>query len=61
MCAGLTLASGSFFLGQQKFLPASLHNSPLLFLPVLAPLAVMAFWLIRVRLTNRFRREPAAA
>jgi uncharacterized membrane protein len=61
MCAGLTLASGSFFLGQQKFLPASLHNSPLLFLPVLAPLAVMAFWLIRVRLTNWFRSEPAAA
>ena len=61
MCVGLTVASGSFFLGQQKFLPAGLRGSPLLFLPVFAPLVLMAFWLIRVRLTNWFKSEPVAA
>ena len=61
MCVALTTASGSFFLGQQKFLPAALHGSPLLLVPVLAPLVLMVFWLIRVRLTNWFTREPAAA
>jgi hypothetical protein len=53
MCTALTVATGSFFLGQQKFLPAALHGSPLLFVPVVLPLAVMAFWLVRVRLPKR--------
>jgi len=61
MCVALTIAAGSFFLGQQKFLPAALQGSPLLFLPVFAPLALMFFWLIRVRLTKWFKSEPAAA
>jgi hypothetical protein len=61
MCLALTTASGSFFLGQQKFLPAALHGSSLLLVPVLAPLVLMAFWLIRVRLTNWFTSEPVAA
>ncbi len=47
--------------GQQKFLPALLHGSPILFAPVLALLVLMAFWLIRARLTNWFRSEPAVA
>ena len=61
MCVALTTASGSFFLGQQKFLPPALHGSPLLFIPVLTPLVLMAFWLIRVRLTKWFTNEPVAA
>ena len=60
MCAALTIASGSFFLGQQKFLPVALHGSPLLFVPVFAPLLLMFFWLLRVRLTNWFKRPSAA-
>jgi uncharacterized membrane protein len=61
MCLALTSASVSFFLGQQKFFPAALHGSPLLFVPVLAPLVLMVFWLIRVRLTNWFKNGPVAA
>ena len=61
MCAGLTIASGSFFGGQQKFLPVALHGSPLLLVPILAPLMLMAYWLIRVRLTNWLKSEPIAA
>jgi len=60
MCTALFIATGSFFLGQPKFLPAFLQGSPLVFLPVLAPLLLMGFWLIRVRLTNWFWREAVA-
>lgn len=52
MCVGLIVASGSFFLGQQQVMPLFMRGSPWLFLPVFAPLALMVFWLIRVRLTN---------
>jgi hypothetical protein len=61
MCAGLTIASGSFFLGQQKFLPPAWHGSPLLFVPVFAPLVLMVFWLIRVRFGDRFNTTDQVA
>lgn len=50
MCVALFFAAGSFFLGQQQLLPAFARGSPLLFLPALAPLALMVFWLVRVRM-----------
>jgi uncharacterized membrane protein len=53
MCFALFFAAGSFFLGQQKVMPAWMHGSPLLFIPALAPLALMIFWLIRVRMKRR--------
>ncbi|MBI1213078.1 MAG: hypothetical protein GC190_16565 [Alphaproteobacteria bacterium] len=55
MCFSLFIATGSFFLGQQQVLPKEWHGSPLLFLPVLAPLALMVFWLARTYLTAAFR------
>ena len=55
MSAALTIASGSFFLGQQKIMPALMRGSPWLFVPVIAPLLLMVFWLIRVRLTPGFK------
>ena len=61
MCFALFFAAGSFFLGQQKVMPVWMHGSPLLFIPALAPLALMIFWLIRIRIGNRFRQQPAAA
>jgi len=50
MCVALFFAAGSFFLGQQQLLPEFARGSPLLFLPALAPLALMVLWLIRLRL-----------
>lgn len=50
MCFALFFAAGSFFLGQQKVMPVWMHGSPLLFIPALAPLGFLIFWLIRVRL-----------
>jgi hypothetical protein len=56
MSAALTIASGSFFLGQQRIMPAYMQGSPWLFVPVIAPLLLMVFWLIRVRLIPWFKR-----
>ena len=61
MCVAFFIATGSFFLGQQDVLPAAWHRSPLLLLPAFAPFAVMAFWLVRVRVGNRFRSLPPSA
>jgi hypothetical protein len=55
MCFAFFIATGSFFLGQQDVLPAAVRGSPFLFVLALAPFAVMAFWLIRVRLGKRLR------
>lgn len=55
MCVALFIAAGSFFLGQQKLLPALLRGSPLMFIPTFLPLAIMMFWLVRIRLAKLYR------
>jgi len=67
MCAALFIASGSFFLGQQDEFPSAVQGSPVLLALALAPLALMVFWLIRVRFSKASgyyaprRAAPAAA
>ena len=60
MCFALFFACANFFLGQQKVMPAFMHGSPFLFVPEIAVLALMIFWLIRVRFANRFSSEATA-
>lgn len=60
MCAALTIACGSFFLGQQKVMPAFMRGSPWLFVPVLVPLLLMFFWLVRIRVADWYRKRVAA-
>jgi uncharacterized membrane protein len=55
MCTGMFIATGSFFLGQAQIFPRAIRSSGLLALPVLAILAVMIFWLVRVRVSPRYR------
>ena len=50
MCFGLFIASGSFFLGQMKFLPEPLRILPLLGALGVSPLIVLLYWMWRVRL-----------
>jgi hypothetical protein len=57
MCFAFFIATGSFFLGQQDVLPRAVQGSPALFVLAFAPFAVMAFWLVRVRIGTRFRPE----
>lgn len=49
MCAAMFIGTGSLFLGQPKIFPEGLRGSPILWILAFAPLAAMAFWLIRIR------------
>jgi hypothetical protein len=60
MCAALTIAAFSFFLGQQDEFPTALqgpHNA----IPPLAVLSAMVFWLVRLRRPGRRRVAARAA
>lgn len=59
MCAALFIATGSFFLGQMDEIPVALRG-PHLWVLALAPLALLAFWMIRVRLGRPRKAVPAA-
>ena len=56
MCFGWFMATGSFFLGQQQVFPARLRGSPALLVPALLPVALLIFWLIRVRFTKAYQK-----
>jgi uncharacterized membrane protein len=51
MCLALFIAWGSFA-GQPRAQPGALRGSPYLFLPALAVLVLMVFWLVRTRFTR---------
>jgi hypothetical protein len=55
MCFAFFIATGSFFFGPA--IPAKLRGSSILFVLGFAPLALMLFWLVRVRLGKRLRNE----
>ncbi|MBL6936310.1 MAG: hypothetical protein ISS15_13350 [Alphaproteobacteria bacterium] len=61
MCFVFFFAAGSFFIGQQKVMPHWLHGSPVLYVLGLAPLGVMAYWLVRTRQSRARAKLPAAA
>jgi uncharacterized membrane protein len=56
MCFALFFATGSFFIGQQKVMPAFMHGSPILVVLGLAPLLLMFFWLWRVRARSAYAK-----
>ena len=55
MCFGLFIASGSFFLGQMKFIPKPLRSFPLLLTLAVSPLVMLVYWMWRVRLRHNLR------
>jgi hypothetical protein len=55
MCAALFIVVSSFFLGQQQVLPKAWQGSPVLFVPELVVLALMAYWLVRMGSARRSR------
>ena len=61
MCLAFFIATGSFFLGQQKVMPVWMHGAWYLYVLAFAPLAFMIFWLIRVRIGNRFKGGTTVA
>jgi hypothetical protein len=61
MCVGWFIATGSFFLGQQKDMPAFMHGSPILLVLGVAPLPLLLFWMLRVRLIKAHPAQAMAA
>lgn len=65
MGAAFFVATGSFFIGQQRQFPEAWQGSPIWLIPAFAPLGFLAFWMVRVRLLpalrQRARTRPAAA
>jgi uncharacterized membrane protein len=59
MCLALFIASGSFFLGQQKVFPTSLRGLKVWFVPAFLPLILMIFWLLRVWFTKAYKRTAS--
>jgi hypothetical protein len=64
MCLGLAMAAGSAFTnGLPRLLPGPMHVTTIYFLPQLVPLALLVYWMMRVRLTGWIRQSysPRAA
>jgi uncharacterized membrane protein len=59
MSFALFIAAGSLFLGQPKVFPAALRGSPIMFVPELAILGLMLFWLARTFVTAVLHRSRA--
>jgi hypothetical protein len=53
MCFGLFIATGSFFLGQMKFIPEQVRIVPLLLVLAFAPVLFLFYWMWRVRVRGR--------
>ena len=57
MCFAMLIATGSFFLGQAKLLPAEYRIIPLLAIPVVIVLALMIYWAARVAIVRQYPRR----
>lgn len=53
MCFGLFIATGSFFIGQMKFVPEPIRYTPLMIALGIAPLPILLYWMWRVRLRRK--------
>jgi hypothetical protein len=55
VCLAFFMATGSFFFGQAKLFPVEIRQSGILAILAMLPLALMLFWLVRVRVWPRLR------
>lgn len=55
MCFALFIASGSFFLGQMKFIPEPVRIVPVIVVLAVSPLLMLLYWMWRVRLKQNLR------
>ena len=53
MCFGLFIATGSFFLGQMRFIPEPVRIVPVLLVLAFAPILFLVYWMWRVRVRGR--------
>lgn len=57
MCFALFIAAASIFLARQQLFPAFMHKTGMLFALSFLPLALLIFWMIRVRLTHASKQK----
>ncbi len=58
MALALLIATMAYFVGQPKFVPEILRETRLNLVPVFAVLALLLFWLVRVRFTRWWKDAP---
>ena len=58
MCTAMLIATTSFFQGQQDNFPEAWQGSTIWYLPALAVLASLLFWIFRVRFGRAWRKWP---
>jgi hypothetical protein len=56
MCVAFLIAALSFFLGKQQHFPQVIRGSQILNVPMILILIVMIYWLVRVRITNSYKK-----
>ena len=61
MCFALFIASASLFLARQQLFPALMRKTGMLIVLSFLPVALMIFWLIRIRFANAYKKMEAAA
>ncbi|HVI07223.1 MAG TPA: hypothetical protein VND65_02905 [Candidatus Binatia bacterium] len=59
MNLGLFVASASLFLARPQFFPVFVRKIGLLYFLSFLPIALLIFWLIRVRVARAYRKAPA--
>jgi hypothetical protein len=55
MCVALLITVFSFFLGQSQIFPAFIRDSSVLYVPEVAVLVLLIFWMLRVSISNRYK------
>jgi uncharacterized membrane protein len=58
MSFAMLVATGAYFAGQPRFVPAILRETNLNFVPIVLVLVLLVFWLVRVRFTRWWRETP---
>jgi ABC-type thiamin/hydroxymethylpyrimidine transport system permease subunit len=59
MCLAFFMATGSFFFGQPRFLPAVIRETALRPILALLPLGLLLYWLVRIRAWPSIRKAWA--
>ena len=60
MCYALLIAAASLFLGQPQVFPQQVRGTGLLFVPIVAVLGLMLYWMFRVRFAKNRRVATTA-
>lgn len=60
MCLAFFMATGSFFFGQPKFVPAIIRENGLVPILGLLPVALLLYWLLRIRVLPLMRGQKTA-